>query len=131
MPPLIIRKGALPKLFIVFTIMMAFVLHTFDIQTYLQHRVLGKPENLSVQLVANKTYLVSGVVGMNDCERVSTKIKDYTATVILDSPGGSFVEGLCIAENFKKRNIHTIVTAKPYTSQQRKVCVLRRALICF
>lgn len=63
------------------------------------------------ELSANR-YKLSGEIGFSDCERFKSQINVSTripVTLYLESPGGAYIEGLCIADHVKSNNMITIV----------------------
>ena len=66
--------------------------------------------NLVLEKLGTNLYSLTGDVGEGDCEAVIPQLPTIEPfTMILESPGGSLMEGLCIAANLKVRNVITVV----------------------
>jgi len=71
--------------------------------------------NLTFTMLRPNVYSLVGAVGENDCNKIKSLLpKDGEAfTVILESPGGSLFEGMCLAETLKDLDVTTVVANLP------------------
>ena len=70
--------------------------------------------NLTFTKLGDNLYSMTGDVGIGDCERIVPQLPTTAPfTVILESPGGSLQDGVCIASHFKLRNVITVVRDTP------------------
>ena len=70
--------------------------------------------NLTFTKLGDNLYSMTGDVGIGDCERIVPQLPTTAPfTVILESPGGSLQDGICLASHFKLRNVITVVRDTP------------------
>ena len=70
--------------------------------------------NLTFTKLGDNLYSMTGDVGIGDCERIVPQLPTTAPfTVILESPGGSLQDGVCLASHFKLRNVITVVRDTP------------------
>jgi ATP-dependent protease ClpP protease subunit len=70
--------------------------------------------NLTLTLLKPNLYSLTGGVGVGDCEKIVPQLPtDQPFTVILESPGGSLGDGICIAAHFKARSVITVIRDTP------------------
>ena len=70
--------------------------------------------NLTFTQLGDNLYSMTGDVGIGDCERIVPQLPTTAPfTVILESPGGSLQDGVCLASHFKLRNVITVVRDTP------------------
>ena len=70
--------------------------------------------NLIFTKLGDNLYSMTGDVGVGDCERIVPQLPTTAPfTVILESPGGSLQDGVCLASHFKLRNVITVVRDTP------------------
>ena len=57
---------------------------------------------------------MTGNIAVDDCEKIVPLLPkdDIPFTVILESPGGSLFDGICLAAHLKHRNVVTVVASK-------------------
>ena len=70
--------------------------------------------NLTLTMIKPNLYTLTGDVGIGDCEKIVPQLPTTEPfTVILESPGGSLHDGVCLAAQFKLRNVITVVRDTP------------------
>lgn len=66
--------------------------------------------NLTLTLLKPNLYSLTGGVGVGDCDKIVPQLPTTGVfTVILESPGGSLGDGICLAAHFKARNVITVI----------------------
>ncbi len=76
-----------------------------------QQAVLG---NLTLTEINPTLFTLTGDVGVGDCERIISQLPTTQPfTLVLESPGGSLQDGVCIAAHLKARNVVTVVRDTP------------------
>ena len=74
--------------------------------------------NLVFKQLGDNLYSMTGDVGVGDCERIVPQLPTTEPfTVILESPGGSLQDGICLASHLKLRNVITVVRDTPVLDQ--------------
>jgi hypothetical protein len=63
---------------------------------------------LEFKQLKDNLYSITGTVKEGDCERISRQMPEQFV-VILESPGGSLDEGICLAAHIKNRKVITVV----------------------
>ena len=59
--------------------------------------------------------VLSGDIERSDAERFSEKVNGISkAVVVLDSPGGSVLDGISIGRSIRSKGYHTAVLIKPF-----------------
>jgi hypothetical protein len=79
-----------------------------------------EPEGLVFKQLDGHLYSLTGRVNPGDCEKLAPQFPDQFV-VILESPGGSLADGMCIASHFKLRKVVTVVRDTPYLSSDGEV----------
>lgn len=75
--------------------------------------------NLVLTQLGANLYSLTGDVGTGDCERIVPQLPTSAPfTLILESPGGSLGDGMCLAANLKLRNVITVVRNTPYMNEE-------------
>ena len=70
--------------------------------------------NLELKQLTPNVYSLTGDVGIGDCERIIPLLPTTAPfTLILESPGGSLGDGICLAANLKIRNVITVIRDTP------------------
>ena len=70
--------------------------------------------NLTLTQLGPNSYSLTGDVGIGDCERIIPQLPTTQPfTLVLESPGGSLGDGMCLAANFKLRNVITVIRDTP------------------
>jgi|TARA_R110000744_G_scaffold31384_2_gene73825 hypothetical protein len=70
--------------------------------------------NLTLKLLKPNLYSLTGGVGVGDCEKIVPLLPTTGVfTVILESPGGSLGDGVCLSSHFKARNVITVIRDTP------------------
>ena len=84
---------------------------------------IAKKKGLEFKKLSENLYSMTGHVGVDDCEKIVPELpKDGTPfTVILESPGGSLFDGVCLAAHLKQRNVVTVVRDTPILDDEGKV----------
>jgi hypothetical protein len=78
--------------------------------------------NLTLTLLKPNLYSLTGGVGVGDCEKIVPQLPtDQPFTVILESPGGSLGDGICISSHFKARNVITVIRDTPVMDDQGNI----------
>ena len=74
--------------------------------------------NLTFTQLGDNLYSMTGDVGIGDCDRIVPMLPTTEPfTVILESPGGSLQDGICLAGHLKIRNVITVVRDTPILNQ--------------
>jgi hypothetical protein len=89
---------------------------------YLEDRGLVEKKGLDFKKLSAQLYSMTGHIGTDDCEKIVPLLpNDGTPfTVILESPGGSLYDGLCLAAHLKQRNVVTVVRDTPIIDDEGK-----------
>jgi hypothetical protein len=84
---------------------------------------IAKKKGLEFKKLSDNLYSLTGHVAVDDCEKIVPELPiDGTPfTVILESPGGSLFDGVCLAAHFKQRNVVTVVRDTPIIDDEGKV----------
>ena len=70
--------------------------------------------NLTLTQIKPNLFTLTGDVGVGDCEKIVPQLPTTEPfTVILESPGGSLYDGICLAAQFKLRNVITVIRDTP------------------
>ena len=78
--------------------------------------------NLTLNKLGENLFSLTGDVGIGDCERIVPQLPTTQPfTLILESPGGSLADGICLAANLKIRNVITVVRDTPLTNIEGEV----------
>lgn len=102
-----------------FSKFLAFVFLTYlasisPLQIYQKYTFLDS-KSLSITRPMVGVYVLEGVINLQDCSKVKVEVPATPRpTIILESPGGAYGEGLCIARYFREINAKTIVTADKF-----------------
>lgn len=70
------------------------------------------PQGLEFKKLKGNLYSLTGSVQQGDCEKIAKDFPDRFV-VILESPGGSLAEGICLASHLKIREVITVVRDTP------------------
>ena len=74
--------------------------------------------NLTFTQLGDNLYSMTGDVGIGDCDRIVPMLPTTEPfTVILESPGGSLQDGICLAGHLKIRNVITVVRDTPILNE--------------
>ena len=66
--------------------------------------------HLTLTQIKPNLFTLTGDVGVGDCEKIVPQLPTTEPfTVILESPGGSLYDGICLAAQFKLRNVITVI----------------------
>ena len=84
---------------------------------------VAKREGLKFVKLSSNLYSMTGYVQVDDCEKIVPELPiDGTPfTVILESPGGSLFDGVCLAAHLKQRNVVTVVRDTAIIDDEGKV----------
>jgi len=75
--------------------------------------------NLELKHLGGSLYSLTGDVGIGDCERIVPQLPTTAPfTLILESPGGSLGDGICLAANLKIRNVITVIRDTPVMNEE-------------
>lgn len=78
--------------------------------------------NLTLNKLGDNLFSLTGDVGIGDCERIVPQLPTTQPfTLILESPGGSLADGICLAANLKIRNVITVVRDTQVTNEVGEV----------
>lgn len=78
--------------------------------------------NLTLNKLGDNLFSLTGDVGIGDCERIIPQLPTTQPfTLILESPGGSLADGICLAANLKIRNVITVVRDTQVTNEVGEV----------
>lgn len=67
-------------------------------------------------------YTLTGGVGVGDCEKIVPQLPtDRPFTVILESPGGSLQDGVCLSAHLKLRNVNTVIRDTPVMDENGEI----------
>lgn len=78
--------------------------------------------NLTLNKLGDNLFSLTGDVGIGDCERIVPQLPTTQPfTLILESPGGSLADGICLAANIKIRNAITVVRDTQVTNEVGEV----------
>lgn len=78
--------------------------------------------NLTLTELHSNLYSLTGDVGNGDCERIVPQLPTTEPfTVILESPGGSLQDGMCIAAHLKIRNVITVIRDTPVLNEDGEI----------
>mgnify|MGYP006106172125 CR=1 FL=1 len=78
--------------------------------------------HLTLSKILKDVYVLSGSVGEGDCDRISPLFPaEGHFTVILESPGGSLIEGMCLSKALKDLDVTTVVREHSLISKDGKV----------
>ena len=72
-----------------------------------------EPEHLTLTKLTENLYSLTGGVGAGDCDRITPLLPDHPFTIILESPGGSLREAVCLSLDIKARDVITVVRDTP------------------
>ena len=78
--------------------------------------------NLTLNKLGENLFSLTGDVGIGDCERIVPQLPTTQPfTIILESPGGSLADGICLAANLKIRNVITVIRDTQVTNVEGEV----------
>ncbi len=78
--------------------------------------------NLTLTLLKPNLYSLTGGVGVGDCEKIVPQLPTEEAfTVILESPGGSLADGICLSAHLKQRNVITVIRDTPVMNENGEI----------
>ena len=78
--------------------------------------------NLTLTQIKPNLYTLTGDVGVGDCEKIVPQLPTTAPfTVILESPGGSLYDGMCLSAQLKLRNAITVVRNTPVLDEDGTV----------
>ena len=78
--------------------------------------------NLTLALLKPNLYSLTGGVGVGDCEKIVPQLPTTGVfTVILESPGGSLGDGICLGAHLKSRNVITVIRDTPILDENGTV----------
>jgi hypothetical protein len=78
--------------------------------------------NLVLTNHGGNLFSLTGDVGIGDCERIVPQLPTTEPfTLILESPGGSLGDGICLAANLKIRNVITVIRDTPVSNENGEV----------
>lgn len=73
---------------------------------------------------------IHGSVGINDCENISPFITE-NSILILNSPGGAYLEGLCLGDRIREMNARTYVSSEPvYVNAKNPIWSPEDEIVC-
>lgn len=89
---------------------------------YLEDQGVVEKPGLEFKKLSAQLYSMTGNIAVGDCEKIVPFLpNDGTPfTVILESPGGSLVDGVCLAAHLKQRNVVTVVRDTPIVDDEGK-----------
>ncbi len=74
--------------------------------------VVEEEKGLEFKKLGDHLYSLTGSVRAGDCEKIARQFPKRFV-VILESPGGSLAEGICLASHIKIRDVITVVRDSP------------------
>jgi len=78
--------------------------------------------SLVLKNLGGNLFSLTGDVGIGDCERIVPQLPTTQPfTLILESPGGSLGDGICLAAHLKIRNVVTVVRDTPVSNENGDV----------
>jgi hypothetical protein len=77
-------------------------------------------QGLKFEKIGDGLYTLTGNVRDGDCEKIVPEMPQQFA-VILESPGGSLSEGMCLASHIKLRDVITVVRDTPVINELGKI----------
>jgi len=81
-----------------------------------------EPEGLVLKQLTETLYSLTGTVREGDCEKIVPQLPNDTPfALILESPGGSLVDGGCLASHIKLRDVITIVRDTPVLDEEGNI----------
>ena len=78
---------------------------------------------LEFKQLSKSLYSMTGYVQVDDCEKIVAKLPNDGSpfSVILESPGGSLIDGACLAAHLKHRNVVTVVRDTPVINEDGEI----------
>ena len=78
--------------------------------------------NLDFKQLGPNLYSMTGDVGIGDCERIVPMLPTTQPfTLILESPGGSLQDGMCLSAHLQLRNVITVVRDTPVLNENGEI----------
>ena len=78
-------------------------------------------EGLVLKQLTATLYSLTGTVREDDCEKIVPQLPEGPFALILESPGGSLMDGGCLASHIKLRDVITIVRATPILDEEGNI----------